>query len=45
MEEGSPSVTYDNGYQVNSAAEVKRALDQCIEGTLVSGIHVLRVNC
>ncbi|QHC23393.1 hypothetical protein [Streptomyces sp. GS7] len=29
VEGGSPSVTYDNGYQVNSAAEVKRALDQC----------------
>ncbi|BCK66713.1 hypothetical protein Sgleb_06450 [Streptomyces glebosus] len=29
VEEGSPSVTYDNGYQVNSAEEVKRALEQC----------------
>lgn len=29
LQEGSPSVAYDNGYQVNSADEVKRAMDQC----------------
>ncbi|MEU8781086.1 hypothetical protein [Streptomyces sp. NPDC048637] len=29
LEGGSPSVTYDNGYKVDSAEEVKRALAQC----------------
>ncbi|MGW1375824.1 hypothetical protein ACWD6P_16340 [Streptomyces sp. NPDC002446] len=32
VEQGSPSVTYDNGYRVDSAEEVKRALEQCKDG-------------
>ncbi|MGW7488888.1 hypothetical protein [Streptomyces sp. NPDC054786] len=44
VEQGSPSVTYDNGYKVDSAEEVKRALEQCNDSKVSCAATTLESN-